>query len=89
MRSASKLNQECQIRNRCGPCKVMLPLLEDLAQDLKGKADIVKFNCNAKNKELGKKLNVRVAPTFHIYKSSNKVRILAYPQDVFLMPHHP
>ena len=58
---------------RCGPCKVMLPMLEDLAQDLEGKAEVVKFNCNAKNKDLGKSLNIKVAPTFHIYKKSNKV----------------
>jgi thiol-disulfide isomerase/thioredoxin len=58
---------------RCGPCKVMLPLLEELAEELSGKADIVKFNCNAKNKELGKTLNVKVAPTFHLYKNNNKV----------------
>ena len=51
----------------------MLPMLEDLAQDLAGKAEIVKFNCNAKNKDLGKSLNIKVAPTFHIYKKSNKV----------------
>ena len=51
----------------------MLPLLEDLAEELKSKVDIVKFNCNAKNKELGKTLNVKVAPTFHIYKNNNKV----------------
>lgn len=57
----------------CGPCKVMLPLLEELAEELSGKADIVKFNCNAKNKELGKSLNVKVAPTFHLYKNNNKV----------------
>ncbi len=52
----------------------MLPLLEELAEELSGKADIVKFNCNAKNKELGKTLNVKVAPTFHLYKNNNKVR---------------
>jgi thioredoxin 1 len=57
----------------CGPCKVMLPLLEELAEELSDKIDIVKFNCNAKNKELGKTLNVKVAPTFHLYKNNNKV----------------
>lgn len=51
----------------------MLPMLEDLAQDLSGKAEIVKFNCNARNKDLGKELNIKVAPTFHVYKNSNKV----------------
>lgn len=52
----------------------MLPMLEDLAQELSGKAEIVKFNCNARNKDLGKELNIKVAPTFHVYKNSNKVR---------------
>ena len=37
--------------------------------------DIVKVNCNAQNKELGKNLNIRVAPTFHLYRNSNKVFI--------------
>lgn len=55
----------------------MLPMLEDLAQELSGKAEIVKFNCNAKNKDLGKSLNIKVAPTFHIYKGSNKVSAIA------------
>ena len=59
--------------HRCGPCRVMLPLLVQLAQDLEGKAHIVKFNCNKENKELGRKLDIKVAPTFHLYKNSNKV----------------
>ena len=54
----------------------MLPVLEDLAQDLKANVDIVKVNCNAKNKVIGKDLNIRVAPTFHLYKNNNKVRPL-------------
>ena len=54
-------------------------MLEDLAQDLSGKAEIVKFNCNAKNKDLGKSLNIKVAPTFHIYKNSNKVSLHSNP----------
>lgn len=51
----------------------MLPVLEDMAQELKENVDIVKFNCNAANKEIGKELNIRVAPTFHLYKNNNKV----------------
>ena len=35
--------------------------------------DIVKFNCNKYNKELGKELGIRVAPTFHLYKAGSKV----------------
>ena len=47
---------------RCGPCKVMLPELEKMAQEKGEKAKFVKFNCNAKNKELGQSLGIRVAP---------------------------
>ena len=34
---------------------------------------IVKFNCNAYNKDLGKTLGIKVAPTFHLYKAGEKV----------------
>ena len=30
-------------------------------------------NCNKSNKELGVALKIRVAPTFHLYKNSEKV----------------
>ncbi|KAL3141702.1 hypothetical protein ABBQ32_004388 [Trebouxia sp. C0010 RCD-2024] len=58
--------------NWCGPCKVMLPLLVQL-QEEQPDIKVYKLNCNKKNKELGMKLNVKVAPTFQLYKNSNKV----------------
>ena len=58
---------------RCGPCKLMLPVLEKMAVDLSGKVDIVKFNCNKKNKELGQSLGIKVAPTFHVYRDTKQV----------------
>lgn len=57
----------------CGPCKVMLPHLEQLSGELGDTAKVVKFNCNKDNKEMGKELGIKVAPTFHLYKKSNKV----------------
>jgi thiol-disulfide isomerase/thioredoxin len=33
-----------------------------------------KFNCNKANKEIGKKLDIRVAPTFLIYKGEEEVK---------------
>ncbi|KAF5834326.1 thioredoxin-like protein [Dunaliella salina] len=56
----------------CGPCQVMLPELYKL-QDEMPNIRIVKFNCNKQNKDLGKALNIRVAPTFHLYRNSQKV----------------
>lgn len=63
---------------RCGPCKVMLPLLVKL-QEEQPDIKVYKLNCNKKNKELGMKLNVKVAPTFQLYKNSNKVCASPHP----------
>ncbi len=41
---------------RCGPCKMILPTLQQWAEELEGRCDIVKFNCNKANKELGVKV---------------------------------
>ena len=62
----------CCCHCRCGPCKVMLPLLVKL-QEEQPDIKVYKLNCNKKNKELGVKLGVKVAPTFQLYKNKNKV----------------
>ena len=59
---------------RCGPCKVMLPHLEQMSGELGESVKMVKFNCSKENKELGKELGIRVAPTFQLYRQSKKVR---------------
>ncbi|EIE23481.1 thioredoxin-like protein [Coccomyxa subellipsoidea C-169] len=60
----------------CGPCKLMVPILEELARELKGRAEIVKFNCNKNNKELGVSLGIKVAPTFHLYRAEKQVAMM-------------
>jgi thioredoxin 1 len=57
----------------CGPCKMIYPELVKLSAELEPAAQIVKFNCNKYNKDMGIKLQIKVAPTFHIYKNSIKV----------------
>ena len=54
----------------------MLPLLVQMAGELGDQIHMVKFNCNKDNKQLGKDLGIKVAPTFHLYKNSNKVGAL-------------
>lgn len=78
LHASSSAQQQSALLNgcRCGPCKLMLPLLEQMAVDLEGKVDIVKFNCNKKNKELGQSLGIKVAPTFHIYRDTVQVGTL-------------
>jgi len=57
----------------CGPCKLILPDLVAYSEELGEKGCVVKFNCNKYNKELGVKLNIKVAPTFLIYQDGEQV----------------
>jgi len=56
----------------CGPCKMIYPQLVSMNSEMQD-VEIVKFNCNKYNKDLGKELGIRVAPTFHLYKGGSKV----------------
>ena len=73
----------------------MLPMLEKMAVELEGKADIVKFNCNKRNKELGQSLGIKVAPTFHLYRENKQVsstpalRLSAYVECSARTGRHP
>ena len=62
------------LNRRCGPCKLILPQLVEMAKELQGKAILAKFNCNKYNKELGISLGIKVAPTFLLYKDGEQVR---------------
>lgn len=57
----------------CGPCKMIMPTLQQWAVELEDKVEIVKFNCNKHNKDLGIELGIKVAPTFLIYKNGEQV----------------
>lgn len=52
----------------CGPCKMMHPVLEDLAKMVGDNARIVKIDID-KNQELANAYNVRSVPTLMIFKS--------------------
>ena len=69
----------------CGPCKMIAPLLDQLAGDYEGKITIAKVDVDA-NKETPAKFNVRGIPTLLIFKNGNveatKVGALTKPQLV-------
>ncbi|MDO8649067.1 MAG: thioredoxin [Candidatus Peregrinibacteria bacterium] len=57
----------------CGPCKIMLPIIEQLDADYQGKVKFVKVNVD-ENIESPGKLNVMSIPTFAIFKGGEVVK---------------
>lgn len=54
----------------CGPCKMIAPVLNDLAEQYAGKIKIAKVNVDD-NKETPAKFNIRGIPTLIIFKGGN------------------
>lgn len=54
----------------CGPCKMIAPVLEELADDYQGKLKICKLDVDA-NPETAPKYNVKGIPTLIIFKAGN------------------
>ncbi len=51
----------------CGPCKMIAPALEEIANELGGKVKIAKVNID-ENQELAVKYGVRSIPTLMVFK---------------------
>lgn len=56
----------------CGPCRVMSPVIEELAKEYEGKAVIGKLNVDD-NPEVPFNYNVRGIPTFLLFKNGELV----------------
>jgi thioredoxin 1 len=56
----------------CGPCKMLAPVLEDVAKDMEGKVDIVKMDVD-KNPETPSKHGIRSIPTLMLFKDGKVV----------------
>ena len=54
----------------CGPCKAMEPIVKEVAQQLKGKARVIKINID-KNTEVANAFNVQAVPTFILFRKGN------------------
>ncbi len=69
----------------CGPCKMIAPILDELAGTYEGKIKIAKMDVDA-NKETPAKFNIRGIPTLIIFKNgepdSTKVGALSKAQLV-------
>lgn len=58
----------------CGPCKMMSPVLENLAQEYEGKLRVIKVDVD-KNPQLAERLQIRGVPTLVLFdKGESKWR---------------
>lgn len=56
----------------CGPCKMQLPIVEELAEEMKGKATIAKVNVD-EEPELASQFGVMSIPTLILFKDGQPV----------------
>ncbi len=56
----------------CGPCKAIAPLLEELAKEMDGKAQITKVNVD-ESSAIAAKFNIRAIPTLLLFKGGKQV----------------
>ncbi|MFC3152532.1 thioredoxin TrxA [Litoribrevibacter euphylliae] len=54
----------------CGPCKMIAPILEEIANDYEGQIKICKLNID-ENEATPPKFNIRGIPTLMIFKGGN------------------
>lgn len=54
----------------CGPCKMIAPILEEVAQEYAGKLKVVKMNIDENQKTPGE-FGVRGIPTLMLFKGGN------------------
>ena len=52
----------------CGPCKMLMPTIEEVAKELDGKANVAKVNVDD-NEDIAIKLKIMSIPTLMIFKN--------------------
>jgi thioredoxin 1 len=56
----------------CGPCRMIGPIIDELAADFAGKAKVCKLNVD-ENQDLAAKYDVMTIPTIVVFKDGNEV----------------
>ncbi|MFM7971765.1 MAG: thioredoxin TrxA [Betaproteobacteria bacterium] len=54
----------------CGPCKMIAPILDDIAQSYSGRLQVAKMNVD-ENREVPAKFGIRGIPTLMIFKGGH------------------
>ena len=77
----------------CGPCKMIAPILEDIAEEYDGRIKITKIDVDQDN-HMAMQLRVQSIPTLILFKNGQAVERLvgAMPKDRLMsriLPHLP
>ena len=64
----------------CGPCKMIAPVIEELAEEYKGKAKIGKFNVD-ENPKISAQFGIRGIPTLLFFKNGKVLNQLVGVQS--------
>ena len=64
----------------CGPCKMMSPVIDEIADDLKGEVKVCKINID-EEQSLAVKYNVMSIPTFIVFKNGKEIARSVGVQD--------
>lgn len=66
----------------CGPCKMLTPIIEQIAEEMSDKIKIVKMDIDA-NPEVASSLGIRSIPTMMIFKEGKEIgsKIGALPKN--------
>lgn len=59
----------------CGPCKMLSPVLEEVASEVEGKANIVKVDID-ESSELAQRYGIMAVPTMLIFKDGKIMKQL-------------
>jgi thioredoxin 1 len=59
----------------CGPCKLVAPLIENLAEEYIDRAQVFKLDIDA-NKAVVKRLGIRSIPAIILFKAGEKVETM-------------
>ncbi len=75
----------------CGPCKMVAPVVEDIANEYSGQLKVVKLNTD-ENQEIAYKYGIRSIPTLGIFKNGQVVDAVigAVPKQILeskIKPH--
>lgn len=67
----------------CGPCRLIAPIVEEIAEEMEGKAKVVKVNTD-ENPNLAMKYGIRAIPTIMVFKNGRVVdtKVGVQPKEV-------